>query len=168
MLIYLLMLAAFAADRITKWWVSSYFASGGGREIHPLLHLRPAYNRGIAFGMFQGIGPVIGWLSIAVVVALLIYIRRVPRSMWLLRIGIALIIGGAMGNLVDRITSGVVLDFISTPLRPGIFNVADIMINLGLVLSIISLFVQRPKDETVAAVVEQDSGQTNISDPDTG
>ena len=167
MLIYFLMLAAFAADRITKWWASSYFASRGGIELHPLLHLQPAYNHGIAFGMFQGIGPVIGWLSIAVVVALFIYIRRVPRSMWLLRIGIALIIGGAMGNLVDRVTSGEVLDFISTPIRPGIFNVADVMINLGLILSILSLFVQRSSDEAVAAVVEQDSGQGDLSDPNT-
>jgi signal peptidase II len=77
--------------------------------------------------------------------------------MWLLRIGLALIIGGAMGNLIDRVTAGQVLDFIQTPIRPGIFNVADIMINTGVVLSLLGAFLQRerPKQKLQELEVEE-------------
>ena len=151
MLIYLLIFFGFAADRLTKWWAASYLSTGGGVEIHPLIRLQPTYNSGIAFGMFQGIGAIVGWITIGVLVGMFVFLRRVPRSMWLLRIGLALIIGGALGNLVDRVTAGEVLDFITSPIRPGIFNVADVMINIGVLLSIISLFFQQPSEETIPA-----------------
>jgi len=144
---YWLIVLAFAADRLSKWWVTGYLAENGVTQVHPLLTLYPTYNRGIAFGLFQGIGPIIGWLSILVVIGLFIYLTRVPRSMWLLRIGLALIIGGAMGNLIDRVTAGQVLDFIQTPLRPGVFNVADVMINTGVVLSLLGAFLQKERPE---------------------
>ena len=143
MLPYLLILVAFAADRLSKWWAAAYLADNGIARVHDLLTFYPTYNRGIAFGLFQGIGPIIGWLSILIVIGLFIYLTQVPRSMWLLRIGLALIIGGAMGNLVDRVTAGQVLDFIQTPLRPGVFNVADVMINIGVVLSLLGVFLQK-------------------------
>ena len=106
--------------------------------------------------MFQGVGPLVGWLSLIVVFGLLIYLTRIPRSMWLLRIGIALIIGGALGNLVDRVIAGEVLDFIQTPIRPGIFNVADIMINVGVVLSLLAVLFQKEKSETDSQELELD------------
>ncbi len=147
MLPYLLILVAFAADRLTKWWATNNLTDTSPVHMHEYLTLYPTYNRGIAFGFMQGIGPLVGWLSIAVVFGLFIYMVRVPRSMWLLRIGLALIIGGAMGNLIDRVTAGQVLDFIQTPIRPGIFNVADIMINTGVVLSLLGAFLQRERPE---------------------
>jgi signal peptidase II len=154
MLPYLLILVAFAADRLTKWWATNYLADTSPVHVHDYLTLYPTYNRGIAFGLMQGIGPIIGWLSIAVVIGLFIYMVRVPRSMWLLRIGLALIIGGAMGNLIDRVTAGQVLDFIQTPIRPGIFNVADIMINTGVVLSLLGAFLQREHPQREQEVLE--------------
>jgi signal peptidase II len=157
MLIYLLIVFAFTADRLTKWWATSYLGPGGSIEIHPLIQLKPAYNSGIAFGMFQGIGAVVGWITVGVIVGMFVFLRRVPDSMWALRIGLALIIGGALGNLVDRVTAGEVLDFITTPIRPGIFNVADVMIYTGVLLSILSLFFQQPSEKTIPAITaEQD------------
>jgi signal peptidase II len=155
MLIYLLIFFAFTADRLTKWWATSYLGAGGSVEIHPLIQLKPAYNSGIAFGMFQGIGAIVGWITIGVIVGMFVYLRRVPRSMWALRIGLALIIGGALGNLVDRVTAGEVLDFITSPIRPGIFNVADIMINIGVLLSVLSLFFQQPSKEIIPATTAE-------------
>ena len=155
MLIYFLMLFAFAADRLTKSWTARTLAHGGRIEIHPLIQLQPAYNRGIAFGMFQGSAPLVGWATIAILVGLLLYLRKIPGSMWGLRAGMALIIGGALGNMVDRITMGQVLDFIATPIRPGIFNIADVMINIGILLSLFSLLFQRPKEENVASTVSE-------------
>ena len=153
MLIYFLMLFAFAADRLTKSWAARALADGGRIEIHPLIQLQPAYNRGIAFGLFQGAAPLVGWATIVILVGLIVYLRKIPGSMWALRAGMALIIGGAFGNMVDRITMGQVLDFIVTPIRPGIFNIADVMINIGILLSLFSLLFQRPKEEIVASTV---------------
>lgn len=148
MLPYILILLAFAADRLSKLWAATYLAENGPTQVHSLLTLYPTYNQGIAFGLLQGIGPIVGWLSIVIVIGLFIYLVRVPRSQWLLRIGLALIIGGAMGNLIDRVTAGQVLDFIQTPIRPSIFNVADIMINVGVVLSLLGALLQKRGLET--------------------
>jgi signal peptidase II len=147
MLPYVLILLAFAADRLSKLWVADFAAENGFIQINSLISFHPTYNRGIAFGLLQGIGPAMGWISIAIVIFLFVYMVRTPKSMTLLRIGLALIIGGAVGNLIDRVTTGQVLDFIQTPLRPGIFNVADVMINLGVLLSVAGVFLQRPKSE---------------------
>lgn len=143
MLPYLLIILAFLADRLSKWWAAAYYAEHGPTIFHPLLSLSQTYNRGIALGLFQGIGPVVGWLTIGVVIALFIYLVQTPRRMRLLRIGLAFIIGGALGNLVDRVTAGQVLDFIETPLRPGVFNLADVMIYLGLFLALLASFFGR-------------------------
>ncbi len=148
MLPYILILLAFAVDRLSKLWAATYLAENGPTQVHSLITLYPTYNQGIAFGLLQGIGPIVGWISIVIVIGLFIYLIRIPRSQWLLRIGLALIIGGAMGNLIDRVTAGQVLDFIQTPIRPGIFNVADIMINVGVVLSLLGALLQKGGAET--------------------
>lgn len=145
---YLLILLAFAADRLSKQWILTNLADSGYRQIHPFISLHLTYNRGIAFGIWQGVGTAVGWLSIAIVLGLFIYMIRLPRSKLLLRSGLALIIGGALGNLVDRVTVGQVLDFIQMSLRPGVFNVADVMIYLGVFLSLVSLFFSREDDES--------------------
>ncbi len=136
MLPYLLILFAFLADQLTKLWAAAFLAENGATQLHPLLTIRETYNRGIALGMFQGIGPVVGWLSIGVVLGLLVYLARLPRDQQGYRLGLAIMIGGALGNLVDRVLAGQVLDFIETPLRPGIFNVADVMIYAGVFLTL--------------------------------
>jgi signal peptidase II len=151
---YILILLAFAADRLSKQWAATYLAENGPTQVHSLLTLYPTYNQGIAFGLLQGIGSLVGWLSIAIVIGLFFYLVRVPRSQWLLRIGLALIIGGAMGNLLDRVTAGQVLDFIQTPIRPGIFNVADILINVGVVLSLLGALLQKRAPEVSQQVLE--------------
>jgi signal peptidase II len=138
MLPYLLILIAFAADRLTKWWASSYLNEFGPTQINAFITVRETYNRGIAFGLFQGIGPLVGWFTIAVVAGMFVYLVRLPREDKLMRAGLGLVIGGALGNLLDRIVAGQVLDFIESPLRPGIFNVADVAINFGILMILLS------------------------------
>jgi signal peptidase II len=145
----LLIMLAFGLDRVSKWWAAAYLVEQGPIELHPLLSLYPTYNRGIAFGVAQGIGPMVGWLSILVVLGLLIYMQRLPRSMRLMRFGLALLIGGALGNLVDRVTAGQVLDFITSPLQLGVFNIADVMIYAGVFLALAGAVFQR--DDEVPA-----------------
>lgn len=145
---------AFGLDRVSKWWAAAYLSQQGPTELHPLLSLYPTYNRGIAFGLAQGIGPIVGWLSIVVVLGLFVYMQRLPHSMRLMRVGLALLIGGALGNLVDRVTAGQVLDFITTPLRPGVFNVADVMIYAGVLLALAGAFLLREEDDSVVEVTQ--------------
>jgi signal peptidase II len=143
MLPYIIIILAFAADRLSKWWATNYFSGNGPIEIGTFLTLNPTYNQGISFGMFQGIGRLVGWISIIIVIGLFIYMVRTPKSMWMLRIGLALIIGGALGNMIDRIVAGEVLDFIQATIRPGVFNIADVMVNTGMIISLIGVIVQR-------------------------
>jgi signal peptidase II len=142
MIPYLFIIFAFLADRLTKWWAATYLAQHGPTKFTALFSLGETYNQGIAFGMLQGVGRWVGWLTVLIVLGMIGYMSRLPRSMGLLRLGLALVIGGAMGNLLDRVTTGMVLDFIVTPLRPGIFNVADLFIHLGLILAIIGTLRQ--------------------------
>jgi signal peptidase II len=153
----LLILLAFGLDRVSKWWAAAYLAERGPIELHPLLSLQPTYNRGIVFGLAQGVGPVVGWLSVVVVIGLLIYLLRLPRSMRLMRLGLAILIGGALGNLVDRVTAGQVLDFITSPIRPGIFNVADVLIYAGCFLALSGALLHGHKE--VAAEESLQSGE---------
>ena len=104
--------------------------------------------------MFQGIGRAVGWLSIIIVIGLSIYMIRTPKSMWMLRIGLALIIGGALGNMVDRIVAGEVLDFIQLAIRPGVFNIADVMVNAGMVISLLGVIFQRQEETPEEPSVE--------------
>ncbi|MCB8949951.1 MAG: signal peptidase II [Ardenticatenaceae bacterium] len=146
-MIYLAMLLAFLADRLTKWWAADYLTEHGLTRVNEWLTFRAAYNRGISFGMFQGIGPAVGWITLLFLLGLFIYQMRLPKQAWLLRLGLAVLIGGAMGNLVDRIFVGEVLDFIQTPLRQGIFNVADMMIHLGMILVFLGVWQQERREK---------------------
>lgn len=157
-MIYLVMLLAFMADRFSKWWVGAYLAENGPTHVTSWLTIREVYNRGIAFGLFQGVGPVVGWLTLLLLLGLFVYLVRLPRQAWLMRLGLAVLIGGAMGNLVDRIFAGVVLDFIETPLRQGVFNVADVLIHLGVILAILGSWLYDKKGgETAVSPATMDA-----------
>ncbi len=92
-------------------------------------------NRGAAFGLFTGLAPVLALASIAVLVVLILhYSRQLQPSLWQ-TIGVGLIAGGAIGNLVDRVRLGYVVDFVSIGPWPN-FNVADAAISIGVVIFI--------------------------------
>src|SRR4030067_1795107 len=87
-------------------------------------------NTGAAFGLLQGFGGVFTILGLLVSIAILFYFPQVPTREWTLRLAMGLQLGGAVGNLIDRITQGYVTDFISVGTLP-VFNVADSSISLG-------------------------------------
>ncbi len=147
LLYYLLMIVVFAADRLTKLWLADYLTQNGPVAITDWLTFYLTYNRGVAFGMFQGVGQVVGWLTLIVLVFMVGYLRQLPSKMWLMRLGLALVVGGAAGNLVDRITTGEVVDFIALSFFPWVFNLADIAVNGGMIIALLGSFVQHPKEE---------------------
>lgn len=150
----ILIVAIFLADQLSKRWAAAYLADRGPATFGRYFDLVEAHNRGIGFGLFQGSGPVVGWLTIGIVVAMWIWMVRTPASRWITRLGIALIIGGALGNMVDRIAAGQVLDFISTPFWPRIFNIADVAIRGGVLVVILGFFVPR-EERSLAEEVQQ-------------
>jgi signal peptidase II len=109
--------------------------------IGSLLQIIRGENRGGLFGLLQGSAPLLALLSIGVVVALVIFHEREQVSrVTPLTVGIGLLIGGAIGNLLDRLAFGYVLDFIDIgigSLRFWTFNIADAGISLGIVILLV-------------------------------
>lgn len=131
-------------DQVTKHWAIN--SLNDGHVVHVLwtLQFNLAFNGGMAFGRGQGWGPIIGVVATVVVVAMLVSLRQGHGRLSTVAVG--LIIGGAVGNVIDRLLRedgwfrGRVVDFIDFQWFP-IFNVADICINIGGALLIIGYFV---------------------------
>ncbi|PID87223.1 MAG: signal peptidase II [Chloroflexi bacterium] len=136
---FMLIVLVFGADRLSKQWALQFLAENGPTVLNPWLTILEAYNRGVAFGWFQGVGPLVGWLTIGVVLFMFIVLVQTSRQERLLRYGLAFIIGGALGNQVDRLVAQQVLDFMQLPIWNGALNVADIAINMGMALMIASM-----------------------------
>jgi signal peptidase II len=111
-------------------------------EVTSFLNWTVVWNRGVSFGMFAADGwtgaYVLSAISLIVSVALVVWLRRADR--WVTLVGIALVLGGAVGNVLDRLRFGAVFDFIDFHFgtwHPFVFNVADAGINIGVILLLI-------------------------------
>jgi signal peptidase II len=125
--------AVVAVDQLTKWWAVSTL-DDRNIDLFWTLRLNLSYNTGMAFGQGRGMGPIIGVLAMVIIVALLLSLRR--GSSRLIDVSMGLVIGGAAGNLIDRVVRdpgwlrGAVIDFVDFQWFP-IFNVADMGITIG-------------------------------------
>jgi signal peptidase II len=106
-------------------------------------------NTGAAFGMLQGFGDVFTVLAILVSIAILFYFPQVPARERTLRLAMGLQLGGAVGNLIDRVTIGWVTDFISVAFLP-VFNIADFSITTGVVVLILGVWIKERQKEKEA------------------
>jgi len=132
-------------DQLTKWLVRSNLDLG---EVWmPLVWLAPYarivhwFNTGVAFGMLQGLGKYSMIFSILVVAFIMYYFPQVSRTDWLIRLALAMQAGGAIGNLIDRITIGHVTDFISVGTFP-VWNVADASLTVSVPVLLLGLWLQ--------------------------
>jgi signal peptidase II len=133
----------FLLDRISKLALPELLSEGAPREIlGSTLQLIRSENRGGLFGLFQGSAPILALLSLGVVALLLLMHEREGESRpSALTLATGLLIGGALGNLLDRITMGYVLDFIDLgigSLRFWTFNVADMGISFGILIILVA------------------------------
>ncbi|MEI8131588.1 MAG: signal peptidase II [Leptolinea sp.] len=103
-------------------------------------------NTGVAFGLFQGQSMIFAVLAIFVSGVIIYYYPRIPAHDRLLRFALGLQLAGALGNLIDRLTVGHVTDFISVGTFP-VFNVADSSITVGVVILLISVWLQERRDK---------------------
>jgi len=142
----LLIVVLVAADQITKSWAVSALDDGRTIDIVWTLRFALGFNSGIAFSQAQGLGPVVGVVALIAVVLLLRYMLKATHP--LMAYGLAGILGGAIGNIADRLfrgeglLHGKVVDFIDFQWFP-IFNVADSAITIGAIVLIVSLFLEQ-------------------------
>lgn len=135
-------------DQLTKQWVSSSFSYGESLELLPFLNLTLVHNMGAAFSFLSDAGGWQRWffaiVSLIVSVVLIFWLSRLPARQYLLATALALVLGGAIGNLWDRVFLGYVVDFIDIFYKKHhwpAFNIADTSITVGAILLILeSLF----------------------------
>ncbi len=149
---YALALVAIVADQASKTWVlhGVRLVEGAPVTVLPIFRLSLVWNRGFSFGLLSETS-LARWglfvFSVGVAIALAVWARRAVR--WLPAVALGLIIGGAIGNAVDRVRLGAVVDFLDFTLMgfPWVFNVADSAITVGVVLLLLDSLLTRPRPD---------------------
>lgn len=125
--------AVVAVDQLTKHWALNALRDGP-IDVVWTLRFNLVFNRGMAFSQAEGFGPLIGVVALVIIAVLLVSLRRGSTSLG--TVGVGLVVGGAAGNVIDRVARspgwfrGAVVDFIDFQWFP-VFNVADAAINVG-------------------------------------
>ena len=134
-----------ALDQLMKWVIRETVDRG---DSHPLiwpLEIVHFTNTGAAFGMLQGAGPLLVLTSVVGMAAIVVFLFNPSFAHPLMRLGLAFMLGGAVGNLIDRVKDGEVVDFIKVPNFPA-FNVADSAITIGVLLLIWTMLKEPPRE----------------------
>jgi signal peptidase II len=130
--------AVIVADQLAKAWVTRTLGTAEGASIPLLgswLNLTLVHNTGVAFGLFQNIPYFFTITSVLISVgAILFYRYQLPNNQPWVQTSLGLIVGGAVGNIVDRLRLGYVIDFVHVTWFPGIFNFADSAITIGVIM----------------------------------
>lgn len=146
-------------DQVTKWLVVTNIPYGEAWSPWPWLaeYARIVHwsNTGVAFGMLQGMNPVFIGVAIIVSGAIIFYYSKIDQKDWLLKLALMLELGGAVGNLVDRIRYGFVIDFVSVG-NFAVFNVADSCITVGVVVLLIGVWMQDRREKAQKASLPPD------------
>lgn len=138
---------AIILDQLVKIYVVSNMKLGESIPVvQDIFHLTYVLNPGAAFGILENQR----WFFIAICVAILlgvaIFYKSIRRECAMFRYGLGLLLGGAVGNLIDRIQNGLVVDFLDFRIWP-VFNIADIAICVGAVMLVVSLLNESWQDE---------------------
>ena len=127
----------FALDQVTKFLVVENIPLEGSLSLYPaldrLLKFTFITNTGAAFGMFAQMGLVFIVIAFVVIAGIIVFHHQLPTENFWIRLSLGLQLGGAMGNLLDRIVRGYVVDFVDVGFWP-IFNIADVSIVLGVAI----------------------------------
>lgn len=143
-------------DQWTKWLAETHLVFHEPVPVIPMLNWTLAYNKGAAFSFLSNAG---GWqqyffIALASVMSIVfaIWLLRLPKKLIVLPMALALVLGGALGNLIDRIALGHVVDFIHVYWQDShfpIFNLADCAITLGAILLLVdSFFLEKERTES--------------------
>jgi signal peptidase II len=147
------------ADQAVKTWVLDVLRLQEGQSVAVLgpIHLTGVWNPGVSFGFLQAQHDLVRWLLVAfsVIVSIFLagWVRRSDRPLFAVAVG--MVMGGALGNVIDRIRIGAVADFIdvSRLYFPWIFNVADSAISIGICLLLLDMLRQDGAERARKAAV---------------
>ncbi|ACZ37938.1 signal peptidase II [Sphaerobacter thermophilus] len=167
-----------ALDQVTKAAIVATIGPDADRNViwvmPPVLRFLYVRNTGVAFGAFQGAGEILILLAVGVVLLLAVAFWRMIRESPWLSLALGLQFGGAIGNIIDRLRYGYVVDFIDVPNFPT-FNVADSAITVGVILLGIYLLrtelataPQSPIEPPQAGVSGSDEGGSGSARPPSG
>ena len=175
--LFLFLTAGFvvALDQYSKWLVRSQLDYGemwlpaALKGLLPYMRIVHWHNSGAAFGLFQRGNIILAILAFIVIGVIIYYYPRVSPEDWWLKLAMGLQLGGAMGNLIDRLTLGQVTDFISVGTFP-VWNVADSAITVGTCILLLGVYLKERKIGEPAKVVSEISkpDDESVSKPETG
>ncbi len=147
--------AVFVLDQVTKFWAERALTLYAPVEITGFFNFTLVYNPGAAFSFLSTAGGWQRWMfsgiALAAVTLILFWLARLPRDARLSILSLGLILGGAAGNLVDRLRLGKVVDFLDfhyAGLHWPAFNVADAAITVGAICLIIATFTEQAREGT--------------------
>jgi signal peptidase II len=142
----------FVLDRVTKAWVVGNIPVGTARPVvGDYVRIVHAQNTGAAFGLLPERTTLLSILSVLAVLAIVYYYRQIASSSWVVSATLGMQLGGAFGNLLDRVTQGFVVDFVDVgigDIRFWAFNVADSSIVVGIVLVTAALWYEEHRTAT--------------------
>lgn len=150
-------LGIISADQVTKYVVKTHVALGQFVPETGFFRITHTTNTGGAFGIFANQAFLITLVALAGIVTILIYVRYAPLNRMPVRVALGLVLGGTVGNLIDRLAFGSVVDFIDIGVgqyRWATFNVADAALVVGIVVLLYFLLFRFGRGETL----EQGSG----------
>jgi len=148
--------AIIAFDQWTKWLVRENIEFGAQwlpewlSWLSPFARIVHWANSGAAFGMFQNGNMLFTVLAFVVIIAIIYYYPRVEAEDWSLKLAMGLQLGGAAGNLIDRLLVGRVTDFISIGTFP-LFNIADSSISVGVAVLLLGVWIKERNEKKIAA-----------------
>lgn len=166
------MLALVGIDQLTKWLAVSYLQDGPVVLWEGVFELRYVENDGMAWGMFGG--EIFRWIAVALTGALMVgllylLMSEKRRRGWLSNTALILVIAGGVGNLIDRVLNGYVVDFLYVRLIDfPVFNVADCFVVVGAALLIVYLLFFSDQQNVAASAAEEEaqSDTANVDGPD--
>ncbi len=151
-------------DQWTKSLILKYIPYGESwmpwEWLAPYARLVHWNNTGVAFGMFQGNNVFFAILAVIVSLAILYYYPQIPRTDPILRLALGMQFAGAVGNLIDRLMIGHVIDFISVG-NFAVFNIADASISVGVAVLILGVWIHDKRQEKNKEIIESNSATAN-------
>lgn len=156
-------------DQITKAYVVAHL---GYREswmpieaIAPFFRFTHIRNTGAAFGLFPDGGTIFLIIALVVSALILYFYRQLPRGQWLFRFALGLQLGGALGNAIDRVRQGYVVDFLHVEFWP-VFNVADSAVVVGVLLFAVEMWREDRRAQQATQSERSRAGRPDGGDPE--
>ncbi|WP_147531982.1 signal peptidase II [Bacillus marasmi] len=146
MFYYIIALFVIILDQLTKWLIVKNLELGESIQIiENFLYITSHRNRGAAWGILQGQMWFFYVITVIVIIGIVFYIQKVVKDKWLAGVSLGLMLGGAIGNFIDRVFRKEVVDFINTYIFGydfPVFNIADSALVIGVILLMIQMFLE--------------------------